>query len=187
MSRQFILAERSRYPWIFLILATMANTLVYFSASVPKNVELLVPTTGVVAAFVYFLYSQHLQETRLFVELFQRFNERYDGLNDKLNSIAGRENKSMLSQQERQTLFDYFNLCAEEYLYFKTGYIDCEVWLSWVDGMRFFSEFPDIGRLWADELKSGSYYGFTLALLNANVRPKNRGGEATFASSAKPL
>ena len=166
MPRQFILAERSRYPWIFLALVIAASAFVFFFAPAPKNVELLVPTTGAVAAFVYFLYSQHLQETRLFAELFRQFNERYDHLNEKLNSIVSRKNESMLSEQERQTLFDYFNLCAEEYLYFKTGYIDREVWQSWVGGMRFFSKSPDIGRLWAEELKASSYYGFTLAMLN---------------------
>lgn len=165
MPRQFILADRNRYPWIFLVFATVANAFIYFSAPIPKNIELLVPTTGVVAAFVYFLYSQHLQETRFFAELFWRFNERYDRLNDKLNSIVGRDNETMLSQQERQTLFDYFNLCAEEYLYFRTGYIDHEVWLSWIGGMQFFNKCPEINRLWVEELKAGSYYDFTLALL----------------------
>lgn len=167
MTHQFILADRSRYPWIFLALAVSANCAVFYFAPSPKNIELLVPTTGVAAAFVYFLYSQHLQETRLFADLFHQFNERYNRLNDKLNDIVSREQHSMLSAEDRQVLFDYFNLCAEEYLYFKSGYIDREVWQSWVSGMRFFARSPDVLRLWSEELGLASYYGFNLALFAA--------------------
>jgi len=167
--RQFKLAGRSGYPWIFLALVVVANGVVFYSVSSPKNIELLVPVTGAVAAFVYFLYTQHLQETRLFAELFHEFNSRYDSLNERLNSIAYREQSSMLSFEDRQVLFDYFNLCAEEYLYFKSGYIDLEVWQSWVSGMRFFAKSPEVLRLWSEELRSSSYYGFTLALLAAET------------------
>jgi hypothetical protein len=66
-----------------------------------------------------FLYSQHLQETRLFTELFQTFNERYDRLNHSLNEIAGSARVG-LSADSQQLLMDYFNLCAEEYLYFRS-------------------------------------------------------------------
>ena len=165
MRRQFILADRSRYPWKFLALAIVTNGLILYFVPSPKNVELLVPATGAIAAFVYFLYSQHLQETRLFAELFQQFNERYDRLNDKLNGIVSREQQSLMSAKDRQILFDYFNLCAEEYLYFKSGYIEREVWESWINGMRYYAKSIDIRRLWGEELESGSYYGFSLVLL----------------------
>jgi hypothetical protein len=59
------------------------------------------------------------------------------------------------------------NLCAEEYLYFKSGYVDAEVWQSWLRGMRFFAAKPEILSVWKEELASGSYYGFSLALLDA--------------------
>ena len=172
MQRQFILADRSRYPWIFLTLAIFANGFIFYVVPSHKSIELLVPTTGVVAAFVYFLYAQHLQETRLFVELFQQFNERYDRLNDRLNEIVSRGQQSMLSAQDRQILFDYFNLCAEEYLYFKSGYIERQVWRSWVNGMRYYSKSVDVLHLWEEELKSDSYYGFSLALFNEELKDR---------------
>ena len=167
--RQFNLSSRRAYPWIFVALAVIADVVVFFVVPSPRNVDLLVPVTGAVAAFVYFLYTQHLQETRLFAELFHEFNTRYNDLNEGLNDIAYREQSSMLSLEDRQVLFDYFNLCAEEYLYFKSGYIDLEVWQSWVSGMRFFAKSPEVLRLWSEELRSSSYYGFSLALLSAET------------------
>lgn len=109
----FTLVKRSWYPFLFVALAILAGAGVLLIAPPGKLFELLVGTTGLVAGFVYFLYSQHLQETRIFADLFRQFNERYDKLNDRLNLIVAREVQGLLSQEDKQTLFDYFNLCGE--------------------------------------------------------------------------
>ncbi len=72
-----------------------------------------------------------------------------------------------MTAEDTQVLYDYFNLSAEEYLYFKSGYIDGEVWAAWLRGMKYFATRPAIRRVWAEELQSGSYYGFTLAIIDA--------------------
>ena len=97
----------------------------------------------------------------MFTELFQHFNKRYDDLNERLNIIAGMST-SEIAQQDRQVLMDYFNLCAEEYLYFNAGYIDAAVWRSWTRGMEIYAAIPAIRQLWEEELRTGSYYGFSL-------------------------
>ncbi len=112
-----------------------------------------------------FLYAQHHQNTQLFVSLFDKFNERYNNLNEKLNAIVKHDQSLMLCKEEVDDLYDYFNLCAEEYLYYKAGYIDRNVWLAWVCGMAFFAKNSQIRSLWEEEIKLGSYYGFTLELL----------------------
>jgi hypothetical protein len=56
-------------------------------------------------------------------------------------------------------LFDYFNLCGEEYLFYSQGYVYPEVWKAWFNGMEFFRPNPRIRQLWNEELKTGSYYG----------------------------
>ena len=99
------------------------------------------------------------------MDLFRQFNERYDKLNDKLNAIATQSPETMLTLEQKQVLFDYFNLCGEEWLYFKAGYIDPAVWEAWREGMRFFLRAPDIRRLWTAELDGGSYYGFSIGLI----------------------
>ena len=149
------------YPYLFI-----SGAIVLFGARLvtPGTItrELLLSLTGGLAAFIYFLYKQHLDETRLFKELFVEFNKRYDALNDRLNDICRAPETQDLEQHEIHTLFDYFNLCAEEFLFFKSGYIDEEVWQSWRRGMKFFAKNQRIGKLWEKELSSDSYYGFRL-------------------------
>jgi hypothetical protein len=157
----FRLSNRRWYPWVFLLLCTCFLLLAYALAGRQLKIEWVVSVLGGAGGLTTFLYSQHLQETRLFTELFQVFNERYDRLNQHLNELAGSDCAS-LSPASQQLLMDYFNLCAEEYLYFRSGYIDEDVWRSWTRGMRVYAQVPGIREIWERELASGSYYGFSL-------------------------
>jgi len=122
--------------------------------------ELLLSGIGAVAGFTYFIYRQHLDETKLFKELFVEFNGRYDKLNEGLNTILFGAYEGDLSDTERDLLFSYFNLCAEEYFFYRAGYVDHHVWKSWRRGMRIFFAHPRIRVLWDRDCKADSYYGF---------------------------
>ncbi len=114
-------------------------------------------------SFFYFFQKQKLDEIRLMKELITDFNSRYDNLNKELNDILrkGDEEPSLeLDQNARATLYDYFNLCAEEYLFKELGSIDPEVWKAWYRGMEMYFKDRRICELWEQEEK-GSYYGFT--------------------------
>lgn len=163
--KPFSLSKYNLYPLIFLVTVAALITGIHISVSPSKQSEAYLPAVAAAAGFAYFLYNQHLQKTRLFTELFKQFNAKYDQLNESLNRIATDTELTVLSPDDRQVLFDYFNLCAEEYLYFKTGYIDGEVWHSWCKGMHQFSQIKHIHSLWESELAGDSYYGFTLELL----------------------
>jgi hypothetical protein len=158
----FSLGKRTRYPIIFLVVVTCLIAGILLLVPSTKQPDFFLPAVAASAGFAYFLYTQHLQETKLFSELFRQFNERYDTLNGELNRIATAQNVSILDQDSKQVLFDYFNLCAEEYLYYKTGFIDPEVWRSWASGMGYFASVQHIRDIWTSELGGGSYYGFTL-------------------------
>lgn len=164
----FALGNRKYYPLIFFIVSLLLVGVICKYLAVPKLIDYLFPAIAVAAGLTYFLYNQHLQQTRLFIELFREFNKKYDSLNDKLNQIAKNKDSILQSTENQQILFDYFNLCSEEYLYFKTGFIDPEVWLSWKKGMRYYSKIPHIRKIWEIELLSGSYYGFTLSDLDSD-------------------
>ncbi len=43
---------------------------------------------------------------------------------------------------DEKILYDYFNLCAEEFLFQEADYIDEKVWQSWLRGMAHFAEDP---------------------------------------------
>ncbi len=169
---KFSIRKKTHYPTTFLVsvIAVIAILLCFFSEA--EVIKLSIAAIGVMGGFVYFLYSQHIRETEIFIELFQTFNEQYDHLNDSLNIIRQadeskeRENSTELSPEDKQDLYDYFNLCAEEYLYYKSGYIDERVWENWIRGMKCFADSPSIRKLWEEELKTNSsYYGFKLDML----------------------
>jgi uncharacterized membrane protein YjjP (DUF1212 family) len=69
------LHNRRWYPLIFLLVAaTVIAAFLRFGAG--RGPEISLSAIGVVAGFAYFLYRQHLDETRLFKELFAEFNAR---------------------------------------------------------------------------------------------------------------
>ena len=135
--------------------------MIRFSFPGAQRPELLFSSIGAVTGFTYFIYRQHLDETKLFKELFIEFNERYNKLNEGLNAIRYGPPKGKLSDSERDLLFSYFNLCAEEYFFYQAGYIDHSVWVSWKRGMQLFFGHPQIRELWNMDSKSSSYYGFS--------------------------
>jgi len=106
----------------------------------------------------YFAQQQKLAETELFRDLFTRFNERYDRLNERLQVILDRSR----FDGDRAAAIDYFNLCAEEYLFFTEGYIHPKVWRAWCRGMRHYLERDPFRALWIREVEEDSYYGLTM-------------------------
>ena len=152
------LHNRSWYPFILPVgSAVVIACRIYFPSALGS--DLLLSGIGTVTGFTYFIYRQHLDETKLFKELFVEFNARYDKLNNGLNTICYGSQTGDLSDKEQKLLFKYFNLCSEEYLFYKTGYIDKKVWNSWCKGMDIFFKHPRINPLWKRECKD-SYYGF---------------------------
>ena len=171
MNFPFKLKKRNWYPFIFLGLVIGLLALVFWFIHLElicadKSFEAVISALGIAAGFTHFLYSQYLEQTRLFRELAQDFINRYDRLNGRLNSIHDEGTIPKEGPERRKALnclYDYFNLCAEEYLYFHAGHIDPHVWVSWCVGMSDFAKIEVIKELWEKELKRPSYYGFDLA------------------------
>jgi hypothetical protein len=155
------LRNRRLFPWLFLLAVVGGCALLVFAPQ-ERRLELVLGLLGASGGFIGFLYSQHLQETQLFKQLFTDFNRRYDLMNEQLETIRSRPQGEPLKPEETRRLVDYFNLCAEEYLFYRSGYIDLDVWKSWARGMLYFAQDAEIRRLWLDELRTNSYYGFTL-------------------------
>jgi hypothetical protein len=157
------LRNRKSFPYAFAVFAVGLSALWYGVFGLAHG-QLFLGSMTAGAAFFFFLYRQHLDETKLFKELFVEFNRRYDRLNSRLNEICRGDSAVPLTERERGVVFDYFNLCAEEFLFFRSGYIDAAVWKTWRSGMAFFFNDPRIRDLWNEECgsadKRASYYGF---------------------------
>jgi hypothetical protein len=111
-------------------------------------------------AFCYFAQTQKLAEMSLFKELFTEFNRRYDALNERLCAIGVNGDASDASS--RKVIVDFFNLCAEEYLWYSEGYIHTEVWRSWCAGMVWYFEREPFRTTWDEESLKNSYYRLSL-------------------------
>lgn len=163
MRTAFSLKQRNWYPYAFLLTALLIGTAsIYCPLEIFHKQSLTI--IGMAGAFFAFLYTQHLHQTQFFNELFHRFNNKYDSLNEKLDKIIHSE--SALTPEQQRTLVDYFNLCAEEYMFYKSGHIDSNAWKSWNAGMRYYFSNAKIGEFWRQELKTNSYYGLSISVLS---------------------
>lgn len=137
--------------------------LIYFWFGEDLDWRIILASFGGGISFFYFVQKQKLDEMRLMKELITDFNNRYDNLNERLNDILRKDDEDPLEQNDYTTLNDYFNLCAEEYLFKKLGYIHPQVWEAWYKGMKIYFKDKRICKLWEQEEKTGSYYGFTFS------------------------
>jgi hypothetical protein len=148
------------YRWHFIIdvvaLVLVLVLVLWFIKE--RAIEFLWGGLAAIGGLSVFLLKQQLDETHLFQTLFTEFNDRYDRLNGRLSKIVIEEGE--LEPSHKATLCDYFNLCAEEFLYFERGYIPPKVWTAWVNGMKQYLERDSrIGKYWQDEAATNSHYG----------------------------
>ena len=145
------------------IFSTTVGVLAVFSAwqFAGQNWQLALTVAGGALSFIYFVQKQKLEELRLFKELFTEFNARYDSLQDRLLPVLFKT-EGDLTSDEHLVVYEYFNLCSEEYLFYRLGYIDPAAWVAWENGMRTYMGNPRIARLWAKDSSSDSFYGLRM-------------------------
>jgi len=146
------------YVLIALVALAVAFTFIPGARTNAQAIALLV---GTAVSFVFLVQKQKLQEVELFRTLFIEFTERYDDRNEKLQDVLDGDQNKPLTRAEKNTLSDYFNLCAEEYLFYKQGYIHPKVWRAWRNGMQIYFANRRIKDFWHDEQKTESYYDFS--------------------------
>lgn len=162
MDRHFIFRN---YWWI----ATVAGgclALAAFSFGGEDRVGLVGAAIAGTLGFCYFVQQQKLAETALFHQLFTTFNARYDHLNGPLAALLS---ETGMSQEQRNLIVDYFNLCAEEYLFYQQGYIPRAVWRSWCRGMTWYLKRHPFKDVWNDEVQTDSFYGLSLDIIRAGA------------------
>ncbi|MFO0931442.1 MAG: hypothetical protein U1E39_01890 [Planctomycetota bacterium] len=120
-------------------------------------------TVMVGAASAVFLDLRARGEATLaFERLATDFNGRYVALRSDLWAEVGGGGQAVSPRREA-ILTDYLILCAEEYLFFSMGLIPPIVWTSWRQGMSaVVNASPRVRTFCEEEVRRGSYYGFTL-------------------------
>lgn len=149
---------------VFLVVACL---LLYF-----RKIEAQI-FIGIVASIiaVYFgLLKQKIDHDRMFKELFESLNCRYNGdINDIFNELRRNPEKKIddIKGNEVNLIIDYFNLCAEEYLWFSKGRIPKDVWKAWKIGINENLKIAQIKVLYIKEMESSSesYYGLDKELI----------------------
>jgi hypothetical protein len=162
------------YHWIISFVLLVVVFAVSARNAALQSPSFLCPIVGTVLGLSYFALKQHSEEIRLFKELFCEFNKRYDAMSKQLYALFDAPLDQPLTPDEITLLYGYFNLCAEEYLYYRKGFIYAEVWCAWLNGMVIFFKNSRIRLLWEEELRTNSYYGFTTAYLQCGPTPATR-------------
>lgn len=127
--------------------------------------------TGV-AIWLTFKYQKHskkIADDKMLKELFTEFNVRYDRLNDILAEVSDLhpnwlntiKSNDIDKKVHYATIIDFFNLCAEEYFWYKEGRINAKIWKSWFKGMNdLFEESPLIQNIWRKECENEGYKSY---------------------------
>lgn len=150
------------YWWITVAVfgAVIATILVF---QFKDGFSLIATLVGVALTIIYFVQKQKLEEIQLFEKLFTQFNSRYQVLNEKLEDI--RRDPTKPEVEVRKVLNEYFNLCAEEYLFYSEGRIHPAAWRAWCRGMLYYLDKDHIRTRFEEDCKVDSFYGLTFDII----------------------
>lgn len=167
--QSFLTRMISRMNWlVFLVIVIAAGGLFTARLVVGDAMKAtdFAAIAGTILTLGYFVIQEDREKTRFFHDLFRQFNERYDKINDKLQASLASDESFDEDKHKRLQFIDYFNLCAEEHLFYHKGYIPQEVWNAWYKGMEVYGKDKRVSAIWIKEIRSQDsedltlYYGF---------------------------
>lgn len=152
---------KTNLPTILAFIIASIIVVLYFRIGYDERV--LLGMLGIIATMYLGTLRTRLEHDKLFKELFTDFNSKYDkDLNDLFNDLRLNPERA-LKIDEKKLIFDYFNLCAEEYLWKKKGRIPLDVWDAWKAGIQSNLEISQVRELFNQEARDKktrkSYYG----------------------------
>lgn len=152
-----------RYSDLYLInILTIISGIIFYCFDRKPEIPIAIFATGISISFGFRQYK--IENDKMFKELFQSFNEKYDlKFNNKLNKIEQKTKEDLnyeLNKKQIALIMDYLNLCAEEYLWYTKGRIDETVWKSWEKGMKFYINIKSIKKVVeTQKAQKDSFYG----------------------------
>jgi len=151
--------QHRQFHWLWFVFATVLLIIILPLLPLPyRSTEVLIGAIGGVWGLAFFLQNGHKEGAKFIKELFEYFNQRYDNQNNDLQTWLKQPGE--FTNQQRLGFIDYFNLCAEESIFQKLGYIYDEVWESWQNGMRQYGRDDRVAALWKEQQETKSYYAF---------------------------
>ncbi|MCT2561859.1 hypothetical protein [Chryseobacterium herbae] len=156
------MTQISEKPHTILFVLLFAAAITFYSTNL-INANAFLGSLVSIGTIYYGSLKLRIENDLFFKDLFRSFNERYDAdLNDLINELRI-EPTRILSPTEKNKIIDYFNLCAEEFLWKKKNRIPKDVWEAWRAGIHQNLEIHQIRELYAQETDSHkgrvSYYG----------------------------
>ena len=156
---------RQHYEIIVTAIAFAVVIFIYWLNDYNNN--LFFGALGVIATFYFGVLKYKIENDRVFQELFTSFNERYSNDFTKLiNSLRGHPEKKLDENGEKNDenlIIEYFNLCAEEYLWYSKNRIPKSIWGAWKAGIIENLEIEQVLEIYRKETKTErgkkSYYG----------------------------
>ena len=163
-----------KQTWGFILTAISFAIVIYLIWYKQVNTAMAIGIMGVFVSFYFGILKYKLENDKIFKDLFVTFNERYnDELNDLLNTLRIEEDR-VLKNNEIKLIVDYFNLCAEEYLWYSRNRIPTTVWLAWKAGIMENLKINQVKEVYLQETKTKnaqkSFYGLAKEL---NVETNN--------------
>jgi len=111
---------------------------------------------GIIVTWYHENQRKKLQHNRLLKDLFTEFNTRYNDLQDKLYELRDIE-REKLTPEQKENIYKYFDLCAEEYFWYKNKSLNDEIWKAWNKGMnRWYARSEAVKTLWIEEKENDS-------------------------------
>ena len=158
-NRILSLGHKRSFTWIAVLGSVLGSALILLLPAPFSSTQIVLAWVGGIWAWSYANQQRHAEDAKFMRELVKDFSERYDKMNGPLAAAVASGTPSQFTSAERELFIDYFNLCADEWLYYRKGYVDEEVWASWRSGMEQYSKHEKVITLWREEAKTNSYYG----------------------------
>jgi hypothetical protein len=123
---------------------------------------------GLIITIIYNYKNTQLANHKMQKELFTEFNKRYNELNDNLNLLSSstlEDFSNWFLPEDRvkikATIYDFFNLCSEEYYWKNEGRIPKKVWKSWERGMNdIYNRSEVIKTMWEEECQNNGFISY---------------------------
>ena len=159
-------ATNRRMFWLSSIAGAVVILVVYLLVPPAHQSRSVLLTVLIgIGALAFYLRRLDSEHGRLVKEILKDFNDRYDKLGSEL--LFATAHRGELEKETELKFIRYFNLCAEEWLSWRAGYIDDQVWTAWRNGMKQYSKDPRVMAIWDEEAKTDSYYGFDFRQVTA--------------------